>query len=444
MRGFKSTLILLVVLIGLLGYIYYYMKPLSEQPAEQKARVFAVEPDKIEEIQVKTAAGDATTVKKANGVWGIVAPVVEKADEAEVSGIVTNLASLEIQRVIDENPPDLAQYGLATPKTEVAFRKAGESAMTRLLLGDQTATGADIYAKLPAEKKVFLVSSFIETTFNRSTFDLRDKTLLKFERDKVDRVEISGADTAIVLAKAGEQWRLGGQAPARADTTAVDGLIGRLQTAQMKAIAAAGPDAAQLVAFGLDKPALTAVVGAGSARASLLVGAKSAGGSTYYARDAARPMVFEIESSLVDDLRRKGADYRPKDVFDFRPFMATRIEVAREGTTLAFEKTKDKDGKETWTAVPAARGVDAGKMDALLSAFSGLTASEYVDAGVKTGVDRPAAIVTVKFDDGRKEERVMFGRVGADVFAARDGESGAARLEAAKFDAAVAALDALK
>jgi hypothetical protein len=39
---------------------------------------------------------------------------------------------------------------------------------------------------------------------------------------------------------------------------------------------------------------------------------------------------------------------------------------------------------------------------------------------------------------------VVFGRVGTDVLAVRPGEPGAARVEAAKFDEAVAALDAVK
>ena len=83
-------------------------------------------------------------------------------------------------------------------------------------------------------------------------------------------------------------------------------------------------------------------------------------------------------------------------------------------------------------------------MDALLSALSGLLVDGYVDAEAKTGAETPVAVVTAKFDDGKKEERVVFGKVGSDVFAMRAGEPGAAKVEAAKFDEALAALDALK
>jgi hypothetical protein len=444
MRGFRSTFILLAVLLGLLGYIYYYMKPLSDQPTEQKAKVFTVNPDKIEELRIKASSGETTTLKKVNGTWELVEPVTARADEAEVSGIITNLASLEIQRVIDENPADISQFGLTTPKTEVSFRRTGDKDLSRLELGDQTATGGDIYARRLSEKQVFLVSSFVETTFNRTPFDLREKTLLKFERDKVDLVEIVGKDVAVTLGKTGEQWRLTKPIAARADATVVDGLIGRLQTAHMAAIAAADPTPAQLAGFGLEKPAWTATIGAGSTRASLVVGGTAADGNTYYARDAARAMVFTIEKALVDELQKKAGDYRPKDVFEFRPFSVARIAVTRDGTTATFENTKDKDGKEKWVQTAPARDVDLLKIDALLSALSRLTVTEYVDNNTVTGTEKPAAVVAVTFDDGKKNERVVFGKVANDVFAVRSGEPGAGKVEAAKFDAALAALDALK
>ena len=79
-----------------------------------------------------------------------------------------------------------------------------------------------------------------------------------------------------------------------------------------------------------------------------------------------------------------------------------------------------------------------------MSALSGLAVTEYADGNTRTGTEKPAAVVAVTFEDGKKDERVVFGRVASDAFADRAGEPGAGKLEAAKFDAALAALDALK
>lgn len=442
MRGFRSTFVLLVVLAALLGYIYYYMKPTGPTPGEQKPKVFAIETDTFEEFRVVGSTGEASTVKKIDHVWQIVEPVQAKADEAEVAGLVTNLMALENQRTVDENAADVAQYGLEPPRIKVGFRRQGETTLTWLWLGDKTATGADMYARRPDDTKVFLVSAYLDTTFDRSPFDLRSKSLLSFERHKVEQVEIASKAQAITVVKAGDGWRLAKPLAARADTTVVDGLIGRLQAGQMKAIEAADPTPADLKRFGLDTPEITAAVGAGSTRATLLIGKEAPDAATHYARDAAREMVFLVEKSLVDDLRKQPADYRMKDVFEFRPFMATRLEIIRDGATTVFEKKKDKDGRETWAQTTPAKDVEAAKIEGLLSSLSGLMVSGWVDDAAKAGP--PTLVVAVTFDDGKKQERVTFSRSGGDVLAVQPGEPGAAKVEAARFDETIAALDAVK
>ena len=83
-------------------------------------------------------------------------------------------------------------------------------------------------------------------------------------------------------------------------------------------------------------------------------------------------------------------------------------------------------------------------MDALLSRLRHIQAVSFADAKTKTGIDAPVAVVMARFDDGKKEEKVVFGRVGTDVFASGPGDTGAAHVDAAKFDEAMKALDVLK
>ena len=50
-------------------------------------------------------------------------------------------------------------------------------------------------------------------------------------------------------------------------------------------------------------------------------------------------------------------------------------------------------------------------------------------------------IVVAKFDDGKKEERVSFGKSGDDVYASRPNEPGAAKVEASDLTEALKTLD---
>jgi hypothetical protein len=331
---------------------------------------------------------------------------------------------------------------------DIGFKTAGDKNERHLVIGDKTATGGDLYAKVPNEKRVFLISAYLDTSFNKSTFDLRDKSVLKFDRNKVDSVQLASLDKSkdVQMAKSGEDWSLTAPVRAPADYGSVEGLIGRLQTTQMKSLVAADPK--DLKEYGLDKPDISATLGTGSARATLEIGRKSADGALY-ARDASRSMVFTVESALLDELKKPPDDYRRKDLFECRPYNATRVEITRGSETWVFEKVKgqgkDKEGTEKWRQVsPTARDVDSAKMDAFLSRLTNMRAQSWAATGTKTGTDQPVLTAVARFDDGKKQERVAFGKPANDVYAARAGEPGAAKVDAVEFDDALKALDALK
>ena len=290
---------------------------------------------------------------------------------------------------------------------------------------------------------MFLIPSFQESTFNRSTFDLRDKTVLKFERDKVDGIEVTAGGKPLQLAKEGADWKITKPLLVRADFGAVEGLIGRLQTVQMKSIVTPEPSAADLKKYGLDKPSATVNLNMGSARATLVVGAK-AEDTTVYARDTSKPAVMTIESALADELKKGADDYRRKDIFEFRAYNANRLEITRNGQTIVFEKVKGQgqNAADKWRRVsPKPGDVDKDKMDSLLSRLSNMRAASFVESTAKTGLDAPAMTVAVKFDDGKKEERVTFGKTEPDAFAARPGEPGAAKIDTTDFTEATKTLD---
>jgi hypothetical protein len=448
MRGLRSTIALVVVLAGLGAYIYFVTSKVpaggSTTDDAKKEKVFAaVQPDKIEEVKVSTAAGDATTLKKDGSAWKITQPSELPASESEVSQLTSALGSTEITRVIDENPSNLNDYGLSNPRVEVDFKAAGDKDYRKLYIGEKTPTGGDFFAKRNDEKKVFLIPAAQDTAFNRTTFDFRDKTLLKFERDKVDAIDITAGGKAIAIAKQGGDWKLSKPVQTKADFGSVEGLVGRLQTVEMKSIAADSVSPADLKKYGLDKPEATVNLGLGSAKATLLFGAKAAD-NTVYARDASKNTVVTVESALLDDMKKGADDYRRKDVFEFRPFNATHVEITRNGQTVTLERTKGQgeNAPDKWKRIsPSPGDVDKEKSDSLLGKLSNVRITSFLDTTANTGLDKPAISVVVKFDEGKKEDRATFGQVGNDVFVSRPGEPGAAKIDAADFNDIIKSFD---
>jgi hypothetical protein len=447
MRGLRSFLALFVILLGLGAYLYFVesKRTPGSDSDDDREKVFAVEADKIDEVTIKSASGDRTTLKKTGNDWQIVSPVTAAPDSAEMSGITSNLSTLEIQRVVDENASELKEFGLAEPRIEVTFSAGGTQ--HTLQIGDKTPVGSDLYAKLRDQNKVFLIASYLESSFNKGTFDLRDKAALKLDRDKVDSIEIVAADRPLRFQKADGEWRMTQPAAGRTDYTAVESLVGRLGTAQMKSIAAA--ESADLKQYGLDKPQATVRIGTGSSQAVLLVGGKAGEEGDVYAKDQSRPAVFTLESSLLDELKKDASEFRQKDLFDARSFNTTRVEIARGGQTTAFEKTKvkNKEGveEEKWRQVaPETKEVDSAKVDSLLTSITGARADSFQADTAKSGLDKPELTATLTFDDGKKKETVAFARSGSDGYASRAGEPGAAKIPASTVESIVKALEEIK
>ena len=440
MRGGRSFIVLLVVALGLGAYLYFVeSKRTPGGDAEKRDKVFAVEAEAIDEVTIRSESGDTTTVKKSGTEWKMVSPAETAADAAEMSGITTNLSTVEQQRVIDENPSNLAEFGLTEPRVEVAFKTGGQE--HRLLIGSKTPTGSDLYARTGAQPRVFLIAAFLDSTFNRSTFDLRDKTALAFDQAAADAIEIVTAGGVVEFRKTNGEWQITQPATTRPDAAAIEGLLGRIAALEMKKLEADAP--ASLASYGLDKPAATVRISGGGSQQTLLLGSASGDGEVY-AKNASRPEVFTVEATLLDDLKKGAGEYRQKELFEARAFNTTRIEVVRADQTFVLEKTggRNKEGQdeEQWRQTsPAAKDLDRARVGTLLSALTMSRAESFVPA-VPAGAKTEAAF-TLTFDDG-KQERVSFAREGSEAYAT--GQGAAAKVDPTALDAILQALDALR
>lgn len=437
MGGLRSTIVLLVLLVGIGGYIYFVESKRDPAAADAKPKAFTQLPaDAIEEIRIKNPDGETSHLQRVNDKWQILEPNKTDADGGVVGTVTSNLSTLEVQRVVDENPSDLKQYGLEPARVELSFRLKDQKDFQQLLVGDKTPTGGDVFAKRPTEKRVFLISSYLESIFNKSSFDLRDKSVLKFDRAAADRITVTEGGSTIEFTRNGMDWRIAKPIAARADYAAIEGLLTRLSSTFMQKIAA--PEATNLGIYGLDRPALTASVAAGGQTATLTIGRMDEGAR--FARDSGRPEVFTVEETLFTELAKDVPDYRRKDLFDARSFTANRIEIRRGADMLAFDKSGTGEG-ETWKNATG-QTVDLMKVEDFLSKLTNIRAVTFENT-VPASLKMPNLTVTIRFDTS-KTETVTFGGSGADIVAARADEQGAAKIDSMPYEEAIKAVDALK
>ena len=485
MRGGKSFLILLVVAAGLGAYLYFVeSKRDTTDPVTKHDKVFAVDATKIEQITITSAIGEVTTLKKNGMDWQIFAAEPVDADVNAASSVASTIGSLETQRVVDDNPASVAPYGLEPPRYSVAFRLAGESSDHRLNVGSKTPNGADVYARVDGQPKLLLLSASTDDSLNRTTFELRDKSVLKLPADGVDSLKIEAAGSpAVSLEKKGADWHVTTPAASKADFTSVDAVTNQVSQGKMKTFVAsagaAGLGAADMKKYGFDKPQVVVTVGTGSTRATLQIGAgveepkpadakakpadpKAADAkakpakpepkpepTSYYARDLSRPIVFTVDKAVVDGLKKKSDDFRSKDLFAFRSFSAFGADLTLGSQSFTF--TKDKGpvataanqspapAPDVWKQTkPTAKDLNQTAIVDVLTNLSNLRADKFTDKPLASGED---LVVVARFGDTASptEERVTFRKSGTVVHAIRTGEPGAAIVVTADYDKALSA-----
>ena len=93
MRGRRFIILLLLAIpLGWYAYRDSLKGPVDDSPKRDK--VFAVEADKIDELEIKSESGDRTTLRRKGSDWEVVQPIAAPADQAAVSGITSNLSSV--------------------------------------------------------------------------------------------------------------------------------------------------------------------------------------------------------------------------------------------------------------------------------------------------------------------------------------------------------------
>ena len=363
----------------------------------------------------------------------MVEPAQIDADPPEAIGVATALTNVEIVRVVDENATNLEQFGLANPKITVEYKAEGGASGT-LKLGNKNATQGEIYA-LKNDEQARVPGLVVPG-------DQLQSHAVRSARQEDPEVRsrqggLAGAGEGRELARAGAIGHASGKSSSRcasrSDYSAIEGFISRLSSANMSKMLEENPK--DLAKYGLDKPSMTVTIGAGSAKTVLEIG-KTENGETY-ARDAARPMVFTVDSTLQADLNKSFDDYRKKELFEFRPFYVAKLRAVLDSraaprpTSSRRSKARKPADPETWKVTRvggASHTADQAAMDDLLNKLVAIKAESFVDAKTKTGLDKPALVVSASFDEG-KFERVRFGQVGDNAYGKRDGEDGIAKIE---------------
>lgn len=147
----------------------------------------------------------------------------------------------------------------------------------------------------------------------------RDKTLITFDRDKVNKINLAYEKHLIALQKKGDQWELTEPLKAIADNWEVDSLAIALQATKAEGFIdhPEKPDSW----YGFDKPQLEVSLWLEGEEApqKAIIGKQEKSKTTHYARSNQCPTIYLVEAEDIDKLKKTPFDLRDKVLINYSP-----------------------------------------------------------------------------------------------------------------------------
>jgi hypothetical protein len=249
----------------------------------------------------------------------------------------------------DDAPADLAKYGLTAPRLTVRVTTGtdADAHTSTLVFGGETTVNSakQVYAKRGDAAPVYAVGDWAFRSLNKTTDELRDKSVLGFDPARVHQVEINRKDGgAVALARTDGGWRVEGAGDRQPNEGAATRFLDDLRELRGSDVAAEPPG--DLARFGLDAPDLRIVLTDKDKQAiGTVLGAKKDG--KYYVMRGDGPLVFEARDYMYNRLDKKTDDFlAPKTPTSLPAAAIDGADGAAEDDADAEDEPADEDGPE--------------------------------------------------------------------------------------------------
>jgi hypothetical protein len=412
----NGLLAAVVVLAAIGGGIYWTNKHKADEAkkpatsATDTPKVLSIPEDQFKEIKIAKKDAEPTVVSKVSDKWMLVQPKAMPADQEAVGSMVTALASLNADRVVEEKPSDLAPFGLTTPNEQIVITKKDGKTQT-LDVGDDSPVGSGVFAKVEGDSRVFVLPTYTKSNFDKTSKDLRDKRLLTFNSDKLTSVQLAAKGQTVEFGKnAQNEWAIVKPKPLRADGSQIDDLIRKLKDAKMDT-SVSDEDAKKAAATFAEAPKIASVIVTDNSGPQTIEIHKDKD-KNYYARSSVVEGVYKIASDLGDAVDKSVDDFRSKKLFDFGFTEPTKLQLQN----ATYQKTGEK-----WMS--ASTEMDSISIQGLIDKLRELSATKFADQG--GGVETFEAAVTAPDSKSNpRTEKVIITKDKDKYYATRAGEPG--------------------
>ncbi|MFN6571550.1 DUF4340 domain-containing protein [Dendronalium sp. ChiSLP03b] len=174
----RTTLILILLALGLGGFVYFYEiqgATQREEIKEKQQRIFSFTSDDVQSLAVKTQKLTVNLERNSqsdNSKWLLKSPVSEPANDAIVSYLMDLLVQGKSDRTLSIPANQLGEFGLDRPQATINIILKNQKTH-QLLLGKPDFNRRFVYARADSAPQpngninVLLVSTDFENAVNR-------------------------------------------------------------------------------------------------------------------------------------------------------------------------------------------------------------------------------------------------------------------------------------
>jgi hypothetical protein len=196
------------------------------------------------------------------GNWMLTQPVEDRADNDAVRALIQQMADADVQQWLsDERSQNLASFGLDKPRRSIhiQYGVANHIIQHTVLIGDRVrgadatnANSVQYYGKDVSRDAVFVIDSSAVGNLLPGLLDLRNRTIVEFERPDINRIQLDYGDNAILCAQdSAFMWQIAAPERRLGKDWKISGILSDLEALEAVDFIS---DTDKLAQYGLENP----------------------------------------------------------------------------------------------------------------------------------------------------------------------------------------------
>jgi hypothetical protein len=269
-------------------------------------QLFAVDEATLRQMSVKARSNTYTLARDPERRWGFTSPVSEPADATQVTAMLSAMGAEKAQKFPDDTPENRAAFGLEAPLVDATLTTEG-GATIRLRVARGGSPAAVYGLREDADGAVLAeVPEAALGALDRNPQDLKDRTLLRFQKELITKLVFHNADGSEVVVTRDspdasvESWRVAAPREGKAKVFKVTSALWTLGAYKALATVEAAPRRWDTYGLGANARFI-ALSGPDGEVARLTIGKPVPNKpDTFYARGS-RPEVVEVDGSRFSE-----------------------------------------------------------------------------------------------------------------------------------------------